>query len=62
MLEAWDIVCVTYSHRIREWRLCGVRHLAQGMWLTFLFLVEFSTGSPEQALFNQTRLHITAAH
>ena len=30
------------------------------MWLTFLSLVEFSTGSPEQASFNQNRLPIKA--
>jgi hypothetical protein len=62
MPEAWDIVCVTDSHIVTElWSrgLCGVRHLSLGTWLTFLFLVEFSTGSLEQAPFNQNRLPIT---
>ena len=52
--------CVIYSHRIMELGLCGVRHLTLGTWLAFPSLVEFSTGSPEQASFNQNRLPITA--
>jgi hypothetical protein len=36
------------------------RHLILGTWwLVFLSLVDFSTGSPEQAPFNQNRLPIT---
>jgi hypothetical protein len=39
-----------------SWWLYGVRHLSLGMWLTVLSLVEFSTGSSEQALLNPNRL------
>jgi hypothetical protein len=45
-----------------NWGLCGVRHLSLGTWLAVLSLVEFSTGSPEQASFNQNRLPFTAPH
>jgi hypothetical protein len=38
------------------------RHLILGTWLTFLSLEDFSTGSLEQAPFNQNRLPITAPH
>jgi hypothetical protein len=44
---------LTGSHRIMD------RHLILGMWLHFPSLVDFSIGSPEQALFNQNRLPIT---
>ena len=50
MPEAWDIVCMTDSHRIMD------RHLILEMWLAFLSLVGFSIGSLEQAPFNQNRL------
>ena len=50
MPEAWDIVCMTDSHRITD------RHLILGTWLS---LVDFSIESPEQAPFNQNRLPIT---
>ena len=44
MPEAWDVACMTYSHRI-SWGLCGVRHLSLGTWLNVLSLIEFLTGS-----------------
>jgi hypothetical protein len=56
MSGAWDIVCVTYSHRIMELGFCGVRHLSLGTWLTV------SSGSTEQASFNRNRLPFTAPH
>jgi hypothetical protein len=59
MPEPLDIVYVTDSQELWSWGLCGVRHLAVGMWLTFLTLVEFSTGSLEKTSFNQNRLPIT---
>ena len=40
--------------------MLGVRRLCLGTWLTVPSLVEFSTGSPEQASFNQNRLPIMA--
>jgi hypothetical protein len=59
MSEAWDIFCVTDSHIVMELGFCAVRHLTLGIWFAFLSLVEFSTGPPEQAPFNQNRLPIT---
>jgi hypothetical protein len=56
MIEAWDIVLVIDSHRIMELEALWF----QGTWLAFLSLVEFSTGSLEQAPLNQNRLPITA--
>jgi hypothetical protein len=53
MSEAWDVVCTTDSHRIMD------RHLILGTWLAVLSLIGFSTGSLEQAPFNQNRLLIT---
>jgi hypothetical protein len=52
MPEAWDIVCVTDSHRIMELGLCGVRHLSLGTWLTVPSPVEFPTGTLKQASVN----------
>jgi hypothetical protein len=60
MPGAWGFFCVTDSHRLWSWGLCGVRHLSLGTWLTVPSLVEFSTGSPEQALFNPNRLPFTS--
>jgi hypothetical protein len=62
MPEARAFICMTDSHRIMELGVCGIRHLSLGTWLTVLSLVEFSTGSPEQAEFNQNRLPFTAPH
>lgn len=45
-----------------SWGLCGVRHLSLKTWLTVPSLVEFSTGSLEQASFNQNRLFFTVSH
>ena len=59
MPGAWGFVCVTYSNRIMDMGLCGIRHLSLGTWLTVPSFVEFSTGSPEQASFNQNRLPFT---
>ena len=61
MLKAWEIVCVTYSHRIMELGALCVRHLTLGTWLPFPSLVEFSAGSLKQASFNQNRLPFTAS-
>jgi hypothetical protein len=60
MPEAWDIVCVTYSHRIMELGALWCQAPDSGMWLAFQSLVEFSTRSlKEQVSFNQNRLPIT---
>ena len=48
--------CLHHSHRIMELGFYDVRCLSLGTWLIFLSLVMFSTGSPEQASFNQDRL------
>jgi hypothetical protein len=60
MPEAWDIVCVTYSHRIMELgaRWCQAPDSGNAV----LSHVEFSAGSPEQASFDQNRLPFTASH
>ena len=62
MPEAWGIVCMIIVTELWSWGLCGIRHLTLGPWFTFLSLVEFSTGSLEQASFYQNRLPITAPH
>jgi hypothetical protein len=56
MPEAWDIVCMTYSHRIMELGALWFQAPDSGNMACFS---EFSTGSPEQASFNQNRLPIT---
>jgi hypothetical protein len=63
MPEAWDIFCVTYSHRVMELGALWFQAPDSGnMAFVFLSLVEFSTGSPEQAPFNQNGLPITVPH
>jgi hypothetical protein len=47
MLGAWDIVCITDSHKIMEVGAPWCQAPMSGMWLTVPALVEFSTGSPE---------------
>ena len=60
MPEAWDIVCVTDSHRIMELGALWCQAPVSGN--VALSLVEFSTGSPEQASLNQSRLPFTVPH
>jgi hypothetical protein len=55
MPEAWDIICVIYSHRIKELRALWCQ-APDWEWLALLSLVEFSTGSQEHARFNQNKL------
>ena len=62
MPGAWDFVCMTDSHRSKELGACGVRHLSLGTWSTVPSLVEFSTGSPEQASLIQNRLSFMVPH
>jgi hypothetical protein len=59
MPKAWDIVCVTYSYRIMELGALWYQAPESGNVARFSSLVEFSTGSLEQASFNQNRLPIT---
>jgi hypothetical protein len=60
MPEAWDIVCVTYSHRIMQLGALWFQAPVSGNVALCSFLVEFSTGLPEQTSFNQNRWPITA--
>ena len=59
MSGAWDVVCVNNCHRIMEVGALWFQAPSLGMWPTVLSLVEFSTGSLEQASFNQNRLPFT---
>jgi hypothetical protein len=60
MSGAWDVVCVNNCHRIMEVGALWFQAPSLGMWPTVLSLVEFSTGSLEQASFTQNRLPFTA--
>jgi hypothetical protein len=62
MSEAWDIVYMTDSHGIMELGALWFQTPVSGNVAQFLSLVEFSTGSPEQASFKHNRVPITAAH
>jgi hypothetical protein len=60
MPEAWDIVCVTYSHRIIElgvlWCQAPVSGNVAQCFVPYRVSYWVSTGSLEQASFNQNRL------
>jgi hypothetical protein len=54
------MVCVTYSHRIMELGALWCQAPVSGNLAHSSSLVEFSTGSLEQASFNQNRLPFMA--
>jgi hypothetical protein len=60
MPEAWDIVCMTYSHRIMELGALWCQTPDSGK--VAHFSVPCTTASLEQASFNQNRLPIMAPH
>ena len=64
MPEAWDRVCVTYSHRIMElgalWCQTPVSGNVAHCSVPCRVSYWVSTGSLEQASFNQNRLPFTA--
>jgi hypothetical protein len=63
MPGAWYIICMIYSHRIMQlWALWCQVPMSPGIWLTVLYLVEFSSVSLEQALLNQNRLTFMILH
>ena len=66
MSEAWDIVCVTYSHKIMElgvlWCQAPVSGNVAQCFVPYRVSYWVSTGSLEQASFNQNRVPFTAPH